>query len=77
MEDYFAQINITNRALKYLTELLLHADDIWDIYRESFSKEKADEIIAVSFAISVIIEHAVKLEKEYHKKYLTEKLLNP
>ena len=69
MEDFFAQLEITTKALEVCSNLLTHADENWYLYnKEKFSRQKADEIMAVIFIMQILTKRINSLRKVYSYK---------
>lgn len=69
MEDFFAQLEITTKALEVCSNLLTHADENWYLYnKEKFSRQKADEIMAVVFIVQLLTKRINSLHRIYSYK---------
>lgn len=69
MEDFLAQLSITTNALEICKDLLMCADENWDLYnKEKFSRHKADEIMADVFIIQILVRRINSLRRIYSYK---------
>ncbi|MBR1943678.1 hypothetical protein IJ843_08095 [bacterium] len=73
MEDIFAQLDTTTTATQIIMDMLMHADENWDLYnKERFTKEKGDEIMAMINTLNILLNHSKRLQKICYHKYLKE-----